>query len=247
MNKEIRLVNGEGQIYLSLICKEIIAYFQNLQIRMDEMPIDIKGGMPCSRFCPAEINNLEFHQVHLTMTKYSYWCQVIFQLSHELTHYFIYCHCKDERQKASWIEETICEAISLYFLAWYGKNWEKTLLYRYNTGYGISVNEYLENEIKNKGTRRLTLCQSYQELMEIDRTSQERREDRQAERNELFNLIHARDIFGLISYRDYIIQDKKILDCNRYLEDYTYNFPVRYLCDLQKKILSEDKLKSQEA
>ena len=211
------------------------------------MPIDIKGGMPCSRFCPAEINNLEFHQVHLTMTKYSYWCQVIFQLSHELTHYFIYCHCKDERQKASWIEETICEAISLYFLAWYGKNWEKTLLYRYNTGYGISVNEYLENEIKNKGTRRLTLCQSYQELMEIDRTSQERREDRQAERNELFNLIHARDIFGLISYRDYIIQDKKILDCNRYLEDYTYNFPVRYLCDLQKKILSEDKLKSQEA
>lgn len=247
MNKEIRLVNGEGQIYLSLICKEIIAYFQNLQIRMDEMPIDIKGGMPCSRFCPAEINNLEFHQVHLTMTKYSCWCQIIFQLSHELTHYFIYCHCKDERQKASWIEETICEAISLYFLAWYGKNWEKTLLYRYNTGYGISVNEYLENEIKNKGTRRLTLCQSYQELMEIDRTSQERREDRQAERNELFNLIHARDIFGLISYRDYIIQDKKILDCNRYLEDYTYNFPVRYLCDLQKKILSEDKLKSQEA
>ena len=247
MNKEIRLVNGEGQIYLSLICKEIIAYFQNLQIRMDEMPIDIKGGMPCPRFCPAEINNLEFHQVHLTMTKYSYWCQVIFQLSHELTHYFIYCHCKDERQKASWIEETICEAISLYFLAWYGENWEKTLIYRYNTGYGKSVNEYLENEIQNKGTRRLTLCQSYQELMEIDRTSQERREDRQAERNELFNLIHARDIFGLISYRDYIIQDKKILDCNRYLEDYTYNFPVRYLCDLQKKILSEDKLKSQEA
>lgn len=247
MNKEIRLVNGEGQIYLSLICKEIIAYFQNLQIRMDEMPIDIKGGMPCPRFCPAEINILGFHQIHLTMTNYSYWCQVIFQLSHELTHYFIYCYCKDERQKASWIEETICEAISLYFLAWYGENWEKTLIYRYNTGYGKSVNEYLENEIQNKGTRRLTLCQSYQELMEIDRTSQERREDRQAERNELFNLIHARDILGLISYRDYIIQDKKILDCDRYLEDYAYNFPVRYLCDLQKKVLSEDKLKSQEA
>ena len=83
--------------------------------------------------------------------------------------------------------------------------------------------------------------------MEVDRTSQERREDRQAERNELFNLIHARDILGLISYRDYIIQDKKILDCDRYLEDYAYNFPVRYLCDLQKKVLSEDKLKSQEA
>ena len=75
--------------------------------------------------------------------------------------------------------------------------------------------EILENEIQNKGTRRLTLCQSYQELMEVDRTSQERREDRQAERNELFNLIHARDILGLISYRDYIIQDKKILDCDR--------------------------------
>lgn len=206
---------------------------------MDEMPIDIKGGMPCPRFCPAEINILGFHQIHLTMTNYSYWCQVVFQLSHELTHYMIYSHCKDESRYASWLEETICEAMSFYVLAWFRDNWKILSLYKYNANYDKHIDEYLEDELKKEGTGRLGRCSSYQELLEIDRTSQDFRADRKAERNKLFSLIYERDIKGLIFYRDYIIPCTKILDCDKYLQDFPFNSPVKYLCDLQKNILTK--------
>lgn len=235
----IEIKNGEGKEYLELINNDILAFFRELEITGDDKPLVIVGGMPCPRFCPAEINNLEFHQVHLTMTNYSYWCQVIYQLSHELTHYFIYCHCKDERRKASWIEETVCEAMSLYFLAWYRNNWKTLSLYKFKSGYDINVGKYLEEELEKKGTERLTHCRSYEELLKIDEASQDCREDRKTERNTLFSLIHERDIRGLILYRDYIIPNKKILDCDKYLRDFPFNAPVKYLCDLQTNILAK--------
>ena len=79
-------------------------------------------------FVPKTLNPLlEYEYIMLSVENYSYWCQVIYQLSHELTHCFIYCHNKSENKKSKWIEETICEAISLYFLKYFGSNWYKAI------------------------------------------------------------------------------------------------------------------------
>lgn len=239
MGDSITILNGEGKNYLELINKDILTFFHELGIKGDDKPLVIAGGMPVPRFCAAEKNNISFNMVHLTMKAFSYWCQVIFQLSHELTHYFIYCHCKEDGHEADWIEETICEAMSLYLLSWYRDNWKKLSLYKYNTTYDKSVGEYLENELRKEGNDRLSWCGSYQELLEIDRTSQDHREERRTERNKLFVLIHERDIMGLIFYRDYIIPNSKILDCDRYLQDFPFNLPVKYLCELQTNILAK--------
>lgn len=239
MGNKIKILNEESKNYLELINKDILTLFRKLGITGDDNPLVIVGGMPVPRFCAAEKNNIPFNMVHLTMQAYSYWCQVVFQLSHELTHYMIYSHCKDESNYASWIEETICEAMSLYFLAWYRDNWEELSLYKYNAVYDKKVGEYLEDELRKEGTERLSRCSSYQELLEIDRTSQDCREDRRTERNKLFSLIYERDIKGMIYYRDYIIPNSKILDCDRYLQDFPFSAPVKYLCDLQTNILTK--------
>ena len=169
MGNKITILNGEGKNYLELISEDMFAFFRKLGITGDDNPLVIVGGMPVPRFCAAEKNNIPFNMVHLTMQAYSYWCQVVFQLSHELTHYMIYSHCKDESNYASWIEETICEAMSLYFLAWYRDNWEELSLYKYNAVYDKKVGEYLEDELRKEGTERLSRCSSYQELLEIDK------------------------------------------------------------------------------
>ena len=233
------VLGAEGKKYLELISEDMFAFFRKLEITGDDKPLVIVGGMPVPRFCAAEKNNIPFNMVHLTMQAYTYWCQVVFQLSHELTHYMIYSHCKDESNYASWIEETICEAMSLYFLEWYRDNWEELSLYKYNAVYDKKVGEYLEDELRKEGTERLSRCGSYQELIEIDRTSQNCREDRRTERNKLFSLIYERDIKGMIYYRDYIIPNSKILDCDRYLQDFPFSAPVKYLCDLQTNILTK--------
>ena len=239
MRNKIMITHGEGENYLELINEDIFAFLRKLEIMGDDKPLVIVGGKPNPRFCPAEINGSPLHQIHLSMMNYSYWCQVIFQLSHELAHYFIYCHCKDESRYASWLEETICEAMSLYFLARYRDNWKELSLYKCNAVYDKTVGEYLENELRKEGTERLSRCSSYQELLEIDETSQECREDRRIERNKLFSLICERDIKGMIFYRDYIIPNSKILDCDRYLQDFPFSAPVKYLCDLQTNILTK--------
>ena len=239
MGNKITILNGEGKNYLELISEDMFAFFRKLEITGDDKPLVIVGGMPVPRFCAAEINQKFFHQVHLTLLEYGIWDQLIFQISHELTHYMIYCHCKDESGYASWLEETICEAMSLYFLALYRDNWEKLSLYKYNAVYDKIVGKYLEDELREHGTERLSRCSSYQELLEIDRTSQDCREDRRTERNKLFSLIYERDIKGMIYYRDYIIPNSKILDCDRYLQDFPFSAPIKYLCDLQTNILTK--------
>lgn len=235
------VANGEDIEHLQTILRDILGIYE--KIGLDFVPQDriILGGMPCPRFCLKEENNIPCDQIHLTMTKFSYWCQVVYQLSHELTHCFIHCHNKEKRYSASWIEETICEAISLYFLAYFRDNWADTPFYPCDPNYSNCFANYLNKIEVKEGNNRLSNCRAYQELMDIDRTSQDQREDRKNEMLGLYRVIFERDMKGLIYYRDFIVPDRKILKCAEYRTAYPYNVSVKYLCDLQDKILRDDK------
>lgn len=59
-------------------------------------------------------------KIYLCASEGNYWSQYVFQLSHELCHYFIYSKNSQleivERKRDSWFEEIICEISSRFFL-----------------------------------------------------------------------------------------------------------------------------------
>lgn len=236
------ILNGKNKDNLKIILHEILAVFEKIGLDFDCKPINIQyqnKGYP--QFCLVKENpGLEKDTICLTVSDYSYWCQTVYQLSHELTHCFIHCHNMDKRYYSSWVEETICEAVSLYFLAYFRDNWANTQLYPYNPKYSESFAQYHKGVELKDGNNRLSNCRGYDNLMDIERTSQDKREDRKNEMLDLYPLISERNIKGLIYYRDFVIKDSKILDTENYITAYPDNMAVNYLCELQDKILRSD-------
>ena len=103
--------------------------------------------------------------------------------------------------------------------------------------YNISIKQYLNDILKKNGTKRLTNCKNFTELIIINETSEYRREDRLDEMKKLFELIDEKSIVGLINYKDYVLDGKILLDCNRYTKQFTSNKAVSYLCKIQNNIV----------
>lgn len=79
--------------------------------------------------------------IFLDVSDTSYWCQVIYQFSHEIFHYYCFLHSYN-RESVKWFEETLCEAYSLLILNLFGNNWEETGLYIYNPEFAKNIFEY---------------------------------------------------------------------------------------------------------
>jgi len=225
-------INSYSKLELqSIICIKdfIVNYYQKLGLDFDyEMRKIINTDYDCPKFFPDRIC--------LTTKSYTYWSQVIYQLSHELTHCFIYCHNKNADIK--WLEETICEAMSLYFLKLFYNYWSDTFIGKYNPTYKDSLKEYLDDILEEKGNDRLSNAKSLKELESINSTSEEKRIDRRNEKIRLFNLIKEEDIKGLIYYTDYVIKDSILVDTDRYIGDYKDNLSVKYICSIQDRIVN---------
>ena len=196
----------------------------------------------CPQFCPKSLNpELPCDQIYLYVDSLTFWCQLIFQASHEFTHCVIHRLNNHERQKAPWIEETICEAMSLVFLNTFANNWSRCTLLKNDPSYCASIQDYLGNQLKKHGNHRLENCHGIEELQEINRTSEERRENRREERNRLFCLIQStKDIQALVHYRDFVVPGTILLDTQRYQGEYPSSRPVQYLCSLQENALRRD-------
>ena len=237
------ILSGENKDCLNVLMREILDVFEKIKLDFDDQPRNIEHwDREYPQFSLAEENiQLEKDTIYLSVNNYLKWNQTVYQISHELTHCFIHCHNTDKRYYANWIEETICEAMSLYFLAHFRDNWADTPFYPYDPNYSNCFAKYLNDIEVKEGNSRLSNCRDYKELMDIDRTSQAQREDRKNEMLGLYRLISERNIKGLIYYRDYIVSDRKILNCAEYRAAYPYNFAVKYLCDLQDKILHDNK------
>lgn len=196
----------------------------------------------CPQFCPLS-RNPEFpcDTIYLSMDSFKFWCQLIFQASHEFTHCVIHRLNSREEQKVSWIEETICEAISLVFLNTFANNWSRCTLSKNDPSYRAFIQDYLGKQLKKHGNHRLENCHGIEELQEINRTSEDQREDRREERNRLFHLIRSSmDIQALAHYRDFVVPGTILLDTQRYQGEYPSSRPVQYLCSLQENALRRD-------
>lgn len=218
----------------------ICDYYETLGVNYDgEYRMICKAALAAPMFL-TKIENprLTYDMIFITSEKFTYWCQVIYQLSHELTHCLIYANSRLNEKKASWIEESICEVMAYYFLKYFADNWEKCPLGKINPHYKKSVREYLANALNSEANRRLTKCRGYDALMEIDESSQTYRVDRRYEVIHIYENLKDKDILALIKYKEYILSNKRVLDTSKYCEEYKNNLAVQYLCELQKQILS---------
>lgn len=191
-------------------------------------------------FCPKEDNpGQDSDWIILSTSSYSFWCQVIYQLSHELTHCIIYNLNRNKASKISWVEESICELMSLVLLRHFADSWNECSLSVNNRGYSESIRSYLSNLLDERGNHRLSNCHSWQELLSINHTSQSQREDRKAEVYKLYYLIKLSDIEGLLHYKDFVSPTLLLINTQQYRAAFPQNKSIDMICSLQEHSLQD--------
>ena len=90
------------------------------------------------------------YQVNLSVGSGLSWCQIVYQLAHELCHLNSnYAESIGHRYK--WFEESLCEVCSVAVLDVLSKRWNKTDMYKYDRKYAASVKKYFESLHSMKG------------------------------------------------------------------------------------------------
>lgn len=195
--------------------------------------------MSCPRFCMGNENHYKNDFIIITTKKLTYWCQAIYQISHKMTHAAIQYNSSSKSKYIPWIEETICEAMSLFFLKQAIINWDSIKPQDFDQSYKESIGEYLADLLSEEGTNELTNIKGIEELKRIDETSQSNRNTRKNEMHKLFLCLNNNNIHGLINYRKYILYGTILLDTKKYKTEFHNNNAVAYLCDLQDNIVPQ--------
>lgn len=166
----------------------------------------------------------EYTVITLSADRTTLWSKLIFQLSHEMTHYAFLSLKPDaamERHNwginfSRWNEEIICEAMSLYMLNYMAENWDVCSLSEENPGYRTAISEYLQdeyNEGKNLPLKHDTVMYTRDEFKDLSDVSDEKEEryNHGAERNYCYKLFqrYGNDVIGgiLRMYRYYFADD----------------------------------------
>lgn len=174
--------------------------------------------------------------IHLTISSFNYWCQVIYQFSHEFAHLLMYETDKNFRVPASWLEEMIAEAFSCFALKKFQQYWPLCNLSKQNVTFSKSIGEYLEDIMAQPGTSALKSCHTIKELEMLNETSENHRENHREEMKKLYSLIDEKNVFALFDYRRFCCTPTFVFDEIEYRRTYPSNSAVAYVCDLQQSI-----------
>ncbi len=85
-------------------------------------------------------------------TKDNLWCQIIFQLSHEICHYIFRFKREDQYKKnaAHRYEEIVCETMSLIILKMCAENWKECKISLNKPIYKLNIESYLNNQLRKR-------------------------------------------------------------------------------------------------
>ncbi|MCI6895703.1 MAG: hypothetical protein MR833_02740 [Gemmiger formicilis] len=232
-----------GEKTASLLIEEVKHFFLPICYRASstvKLQIENRPNASAPQFCPTTLNpTFPYDRIILNMENFTYWCQLIYQFSHEFSHFLIFHQNPDESRNVSWIEETICEAFSLVSLKHFAENWTFFPLPQQAPCFGESIKGYLNNLLAEKGNYKLSSCHCLTELQKINESSQSDRASRLEEMHQLYAAIQKPlDIRALIYYRNYVIPKTILLDGSKYREKYPTSNAIEYLCKLQTAIIS---------
>lgn len=104
-NYEISIIHNTVNDYIKLMKAAA-----DVKIKICNIP-----ARSCPITCPKRMNVLqqEDYVIYLCHQP-DYWCQMIYQLAHELGHFFMKCY--PEKNNLKWISECLCEMCSIVFL-----------------------------------------------------------------------------------------------------------------------------------
>ena len=177
----------------------------------------------------------------LTEKDDKYWAHVIYQLSHEMTHYVIGEESADV-EYVPWCEETICEAMSYYFLEYFSEHWGECSLSSINEEYADALSDYTYEaiDLSMEGYEELEFdlyTATPKQLKIINDEAMTNRTYRAEAAAMLHEAIEkSEDVTGLLHYRDFINEETLLLDIDRYREAYPDNMAVDFLCMLSEDI-----------
>lgn len=188
--------------------------------------------------CPMLITSTNPVMIRLNQSSTSYWAQTIYQLSHEICHYAIRQGKQNKDYTLSWLEETICEAMSLYMLQYSAEKWYKCPLSQSAPQFSNSIMAYLVNELKRIPKNSLSMCQTLGELRACNQNAAAERAGRLRERNALYRVISefSEESYLFCDMYQYLNEDKLTLDFEKWLADHPSEI-VQCLSQIQPKIL----------
>ena len=172
------------------------------------------------------------------------WCQVIYQLSHEMCHYAMRYNKTDKNYVLKWFEETICEAFSIYSLNYFSEHWTECHLGNVNPGYTNSIRNYVADIVSEKASisddpvHSLSECRTVKDLGFVDDNSWNRRYLRFDERNHLYDLFksHPDQIRLLLNYEIYVDKNSMTIDFDRWIDDENGSEFLKSVSEIQPRI-----------
>ena len=187
-------------------------------------------------------------RIRLRMSSTVYWCQLVFQLAHEMTHY-IYCQTYEYTKLygSKWNEEIVCEAMTLYMLKQLADKWEDCVLSQYDryrrTPFSSSIYTYAANERNKEAASALKSSQeavTIQEFTALNRTASGDREDHRAETNYLYDLLvtlEKEQIAPIILEMYHYLREDCYIDYESWISKAKYPEVIRKLSKIQPNIV----------
>ena len=216
---------------------------------------DVINGIRCTIYIDANSSGPFIHyvsdtelRIRLRLSNAHFWCQLVFQLAHEMTHY-LFCQTYDFRRLhgSKWNEEIVSEAMSLFMLKQLADKWHKCALSKYDrdrdSSYSLAIRAYIANELR-KGTG--SVLKSSQEpitlrqFAEFNRNAGRDRENHRAEVNHLYALLltlekeQIRPI--ILEMYQYLIDDTYI-DYETWIRNAKYPDIIRKVSKIQPRIV----------
>ena len=186
---------------------------------------------PCAVFCdatapvPILITNWQPIAIRLNVTTTAYWCQVIYQLSHELGHYFIRQKKpnSDKTMIVRWLEETLCEATSNYLLWYMAEHWSECALSTMNATYDRHIREYLSNLMNVYTSSAIQRCTTSESLRRLEEVCTSERDTRSVERDLIFQQMRLNPYSAgaFADYPRYVISEEPSQPASRLRIDFS--------------------------
>ncbi len=171
------------------------------------------------------------YEIHLCAESSKYWCQAAYQMGYAMMHCLIDHVAKGEQ--IDWAEELICETAALELLYRLQQCWPKTPFGKEDPEYTDCINEYIRQNMGDKGTSALLRCKDRDELGRIN--SRNDFADRIDESHDLFNLMNGHDLVRLAQIRKYAA-DNLLLHTHFWRSHSNGSKAVDYVCRIQERI-----------
>ena len=172
---------------------------------------------------PMLVNNKSPIEIWIKANDSS-WCQVIYQLSHEMCHYAMRHNKTDKNYVLKWFEETICEAFSIYSLNYFSEHWMECCLEK--------------APISDDPVHSLSECSIVKDLGFVEANSWNKRYLRFNERNHLYDLFksHPDQIRLLLNYEKYADKESMTIDFYRWIDDENGSEFLKSVSEIQPRI-----------